>query len=78
MLIKGANAADTRLLARVGTLAPLLAQHHVFAELPDAVAHAAKHINRTTHDPNVAARNSIDVGGSTSSKPTAADPRRSP
>ena len=61
VLIKGASARNTRLLARVGTLAPLLAQHHVFTDLPDAIAHATKHIYRETHDPPLVAATSKDV-----------------
>jgi SulP family sulfate permease len=53
VLIKGASSRNTRLLTRVGTLAPLLAQHHVFTELPDAIVHAAKHVHRETHRPLV-------------------------
>jgi SulP family sulfate permease len=60
VLLKGASARNTRLLARVGTLAPLLEQHHVFTELPDAIAHATKHVERETA--LVAATTSLDAG----------------
>ncbi len=50
VLIKGASPEHTRLLTAVGTLGPLLAQGHVFSELPDAVTHAAKHLARDLHD----------------------------
>jgi SulP family sulfate permease len=46
VLLKGASPEHTRLLAAVGTLAPLLAQHHVFATMPEAVAHAGVHVAR--------------------------------
>jgi len=51
VLLKGASTEHTRLLTAVGTLAPVLAQNHVFSNLPDAVAHARKHIARLDHDP---------------------------
>ena len=50
VLMKGASVEHTRLLAAVGALAPVLAQHHVFTTLPEAVAHARKHVVRHTHD----------------------------
>jgi SulP family sulfate permease len=46
VLLKGASPEHTRLLAAVGVLAPVLAQGHVFTSLPEAVAHARKHIAR--------------------------------
>ena len=49
VLLKGASPQHTRLLNAVGTLAPVLARGHVFADLPSAVAHAAKHLARDTH-----------------------------
>lgn len=49
VLIKGASPEHTRLLTAVGTLGPVLAQGHVFSELPDAVTHAAKHVARLNH-----------------------------
>lgn len=49
VLLKGASPEHTRLLAAVGTLAPLLARNHVFATLADAVAHAREHVARTDH-----------------------------
>jgi len=51
VLLKGASPEHTRLLTAVGTLAPLLAQNHVFTNLADAVAHAGKHVARMDHDP---------------------------
>jgi SulP family sulfate permease len=50
VLMKGASPEHTRLLTAVGALAPVLAQGHVFTELPDAIAHAAKHVARHAHD----------------------------
>jgi SulP family sulfate permease len=44
VLLKGASPAHTRLLHAVGTLAPVAARGHVFETLPDAVAHARKHV----------------------------------
>jgi SulP family sulfate permease len=44
VLFKGASPEHTRLLEAVGTLAPLLARGHVFADLPSALAHAATHV----------------------------------
>ncbi len=52
VLLKGASPEHTRLLAAVGALAPVLAQHHAFATLPDAVAHARGHVARLEHDPD--------------------------
>ncbi|MGJ7440329.1 SulP family inorganic anion transporter [Aquipuribacter sp. MA13-6] len=46
VLLKGAGTEHTRLLHEVGTLAPALARHHVFTDLPGAVAHARKHVTR--------------------------------
>jgi sulfate permease, SulP family len=46
VLLKGASIEHTRLLTEVGTLAPALRRHHVFADLPSAVAHARKHVAR--------------------------------
>ena len=55
VLLKGASPEHTRLLAAVGTLAPVLSQHHVFDDLPAAVAHARKHVARLGHDEPVPA-----------------------
>jgi SulP family sulfate permease len=52
VLLKGASPEHTRLLTAVGTLAPVLAQNHVFASLTDAVAHARKHVARMDHEPS--------------------------
>jgi SulP family sulfate permease len=49
VLMKGASPEHTRLLAAVGALAPVLAQGHLFTDLPSAVAHAAKHVAREAH-----------------------------
>ena len=46
VLLKGASVEHTRLLTEVGTLAPALQRHHVFTDLPTAVAHARKHVTR--------------------------------
>lgn len=50
VLLKGASPEHTRLLAAVGTLAPLLARGHVFDDLPAAVGHARKHVTRLGRD----------------------------
>lgn len=50
VLMKGASAEHARLLTAVGTLGSVRAQGHVFTELPDAIAHAAKHVARLDHD----------------------------
>jgi SulP family sulfate permease len=60
VLVKGASPEHTRLLTAVGTLAPVLAQGHVFDDLPSAVAHAAKHVARLQHD--VTADHAVEVG----------------
>jgi SulP family sulfate permease len=49
VLLKGASPEHTRLLTAVGTLAPVLAKGHVFADLPAAVSHAAQHVARQEH-----------------------------
>jgi SulP family sulfate permease len=49
VLLKGASPEHTRLLTAVGTLAPVLAQGHVFATMTDAIAHASKHVAGTAH-----------------------------
>ena len=46
VLIKGASAEHTRLLTAVGALGPVLASGHAFATLPEAVAHARRHVSR--------------------------------
>lgn len=46
VLLKGAGLEHLRLLAAVGALAPVLSAGHVFEQLPDAVAHAARHVTR--------------------------------
>jgi SulP family sulfate permease len=47
VLFKGATSEHTRLLAAVGTLAPVLARGHVFATLAEAVTHATKHVRES-------------------------------
>ncbi|MCW2676752.1 MAG: sulfate transporter [Modestobacter sp.] len=44
VLIKGASLEHLRLLDVVGTLRPLVDRGHVFATLPEAVAHALTHV----------------------------------
>jgi len=44
VLVKGASGEHRRLLAAVGTLAPLVERGHVFDTFPEAVAHAAEHV----------------------------------
>jgi sulfate permease, SulP family len=46
VLVKGASSEHSRLLTAVGTLAPLRARGHVFADLPAAVSHAREHVVR--------------------------------
>ena len=49
VLVKGASDEHRRLLAAVGTLAPLVERGHVFATFPEAVAHAASTSPPTPH-----------------------------
>ena len=51
VLLKGASPEHTRLLAAVGALTPVLSQHHLFDDLPAAVAHARTHVARLGHGP---------------------------
>jgi SulP family sulfate permease len=51
VLVKGASDEHRRLLGAVGTLAPLLERGHVFATLPEAVAHAAHHLTEPARLP---------------------------
>jgi SulP family sulfate permease len=60
VLVKGASPEHTRLLTAVGSLAPVLAQGHVFDDLPSAVAHAATHVARLQHDST--ADHAVEVG----------------
>ena len=46
VLIKGVTPEHARVLAAVGTLGPLVERGHVFTTLPEAVAHAARHVDR--------------------------------
>jgi SulP family sulfate permease len=50
VFLKGANPRITRILTSAGTLGPVLARGHVFSTLPDAIAHASKHLARDAHD----------------------------
>jgi SulP family sulfate permease len=50
VLLKGASSEHTRLLAAVGTLAPVLRRGHVFSDLPAAVAHARTHLRPPSAD----------------------------
>ena len=50
VLLKGASPQHTRLLTEVGSLAFVLVHNHVFSTLPDAVAHARRHVARLAHD----------------------------
>lgn len=54
VLLKGVSADHARLLHAVGTLAPVAARNHVFETLPDAVAHARKHVAGHREDPEPA------------------------
>jgi SulP family sulfate permease len=49
VLVKSADDEHRRLLTAVGTLAPLVERGHVFATLPEAVAHAAEHVAAAPH-----------------------------
>lgn len=51
VLVKGPRPEHERILRTVGALAHLDAQHHVFCDLDDAVAHARLHAAGTPHDP---------------------------
>ncbi len=53
VLLKGVSPQHARLLAAVGTLAPLLARGHVFPDLPSAVAHARRHVAAGAQHPSV-------------------------
>jgi len=52
VLLKGASEEHRRLLTAVGTLAPLVERGHVFATLPEAVAHAARHVATAAPSPD--------------------------
>jgi SulP family sulfate permease len=47
VLLKGVTPEHARVLAAVGALAPLVERGHVFATLPEAVTHAAQHVDRS-------------------------------
>ncbi len=54
-LLKGASVDHQRLLTRVGALEAVQADGHVFDDLPAAIAHAKKHVDRHTQpDPPIA------------------------
>jgi len=51
VLLKGAQAEHHRMLEAVGSLDRLAHEHHVFDDLPAAVAHARRHMDRSLgHD----------------------------
>ena len=47
VLLKGVRAEHLRILAAVGSLDRLAHEHHVFDDLPSAVAHARRHVERS-------------------------------
>jgi SulP family sulfate permease len=49
VLLKGATVEHNRLLETVGALQRARTHGHVFATLPEAVAHARKHVARQQH-----------------------------
>ena len=49
VLLKGAHPRHVRLLSAVGALDPVMARGHVFADLPSALGHAARHVAREAH-----------------------------
>jgi len=51
VLIKGIQPRHLRLATRVGVVASLRHQNHLFDALDDAVAHARSHITRAAHNP---------------------------
>ena len=51
VLLKGPRPEHERLLRAVGALDHLASEHHIFANLDEAVAHAHLHASNTTHDP---------------------------
>jgi len=50
VLLKGPRPEHERLLRAVGALDRLATQHHLFANLDDAIAHARDHATRPAHD----------------------------
>jgi SulP family sulfate permease len=50
VLLKGPRPEHERLLRAVGALNRVTAEHHVFAHLDDAIAHARVHALRAQHD----------------------------
>jgi SulP family sulfate permease len=48
VLLKGVSPEHFRILEAVGSLDHLAHEHHVFADLPSAVAHARMHVARST------------------------------
>jgi SulP family sulfate permease len=49
VLLKGPRPEHLRILGAVGALDHLAHEHHVFTDLPDAVAHARVHLARAPH-----------------------------
>jgi SulP family sulfate permease len=47
VLLKGVRAEHLRILAAVGSLDRLAHEHHLFDDLPSAVAHARRHVERS-------------------------------
>ena len=54
VLLKGARPEHERVLRTVGALAHVDAEHHIFANLDDAITHARLHASDTPHDPDSA------------------------
>jgi SulP family sulfate permease len=50
VLLKGLRPEHERLLRAVGAIDRLASEHHVFATLDDAIAHARLHVARDDHD----------------------------
>ncbi len=74
VLLKGVSPQHTRLLAAVGTLAPVLARGHVFADLPSAVAHARRHVAAGAEPPAVPVRSGPLQSGADGLRGSAAGP----
>jgi SulP family sulfate permease len=47
VLLKGAKVEHLRILEAVGSLDRLAHEHHVFDDLPSAVEHARRHVDRS-------------------------------
>jgi SulP family sulfate permease len=52
VLLKGPRPEHERVLRAVGALDHLATEHHIFANLDDAIAHARLHATRIPHDAN--------------------------